>query len=317
MDNEAEAAETATDEGAGTATDTASEATTQTQGVPTQTDTTTTGDDGQQELTDPSGPDGAAPGWSDLVAGIQDEKVRNALGSTDSLESAGRDLVRMKEEISSRIKVPGKDAPAEEVAKFRKAIGAGETPEAYQNVPYPEGYTPNDLDKQMVENMSQIAYDNGVPLEAFQGLAKDYFDIADRIEQAKAEKIEQHQKELEKQLQTEWGPDTERNKNAADYAVQHLGDENFRAVMNTPMDGLGILVGDHPAVIKVMAQIGLSMKEGGAPFGMSEGAKQTIQDELNELYKKIGTPEYHDPKIQARVRELNEKLHGTEPISNQ
>jgi hypothetical protein len=67
---------------------------------------------------------------------------------------------------SAMIKVPGKDATAEDRAKFNKAIGVPETVEGYK---FELGREPTEADKAIQGKIAAKRFEHGVPATALAG----------------------------------------------------------------------------------------------------------------------------------------------------
>src|SRR5205823_13047398 len=93
------------------------------------------------------------------------EFAKRMASPADAVKSA----VDLRKLNSSMIRVPGKDATAEDRAKFHKAIGVPETVEGYT---FDIGREATDADKAIQGKIAAAAFEHGVPATALAGITK-------------------------------------------------------------------------------------------------------------------------------------------------
>jgi hypothetical protein len=151
-----------------------------------------------------------------------------------------KELHRLTRAIDGAVKVPGEKATKEEIAAFRKAIGAAEKPEDYA---LGEGS----------ESVAKWAAENGVPKSAVQKLAE--------LRKAEAEaQTKAAQEEDAKTIATErevlakvWGKDMEKNAKQALEAAKLLGvnlDEYADAKLAQAFKQIGEWFQSDPGMLK-------------------------------------------------------------------
>jgi hypothetical protein len=131
-------------------------------------------------------------------------------------------------------------------------------------------------------------------------------------------------------LVSEWGGHTSPNfKENLAYAKSAFADiAANRPDLIAKVDASGL--GNDPAILKILSELGRQKAntygdntvssrrsqfddEPSRPLPRGQSAAQT---ELNKIFKETppGTEGYRDKAVQNRVRQLNEMIHGTEPI---
>ncbi|MCK1367630.1 hypothetical protein [Bradyrhizobium sp. 62] len=120
-------------------------------------------------------PAGDPPAASDWRSGITDPEHKEFATRLATPADAVKVALDLRKANSAMIKVPGKDASAEDRAKFNKAIGVPETAEGYK---FELGREPTEADKAIQGNLAKIAFDNGIPATAMTALSKAVTELA-------------------------------------------------------------------------------------------------------------------------------------------
>lgn len=253
---------------------------------------------------------------------------RSSITDPDHLEFAKRltspaDAVKVALDLrkanSAMIRVPGKDATAEERAKFNKAIGVPETVEGYK---FDIGREATEADKAIQGNLAKIAFENGIPANAMTAMSKAVSEMA-AAQRAEENRVAVAAREAnEAALRKEWGADYDANKVLASRAVQAFGEvkshpEVIELFEKTIVNGQKL--GDHPVMVRMLGNIGRRMGEGEFIGAVGADQRQSLQSELNEIYAKtpVGTEGYRAPAVQKRISEIMETLHGNGGIVGQ
>lgn len=160
------------------------------------------------------------------------------------------------------MKLPGKDATPEQWAEFYKAVGAPDTPEAYQ-LPVPEGQ-----DGEFAKTAATWFKDAGLLPQQAQALASKWNEFtsaqaaaAEAAEQQRIAQLDTRNKAEEATLKTEWGQQHDANMELARRAVrQFIPTDKAGDVIAALEDRLG-----YAETIKLMHAIGKGLGEHDAP----------------------------------------------------
>lgn len=249
--------------------------------------------------------------WRDTIA---DKKLREYADRYTSPTDLVAAALKLRDDVSSRIKIPDADAAPEEVAKYRKALGIPDDPKGYE-VKVPEGLDLNDIDKAMLDAIRPVAHEAGVSAKAFERLATGWLQMAREVgNQLQAQSVEVA-KQNEAQLRQEWGPEFDVNLNVARRVAGALGPD-FQKFLNETQLSNGGMLGDHPAMAKILSTFGRRMGEGDLHIGSTPQEKNSAMDEINKLNAAVpvGSREYTTAAHQAKLQALYEKLHGSNPL---
>lgn len=184
------------------------------------------------------------------------------------------------------LKMPSKDATAEEWAAFYNQLGRPETPDAYE-LPVPEGDT-----GEFAKEMAPILHKHGITAEQAKGLANDWNSMvaAQQEAQAKAQADAQVAAAAKNtaeaaDLKNEWGTAHDANMEMARRAVrQFIPGDKPAEVIAALESKLG-----YKATIQFLHNIGKGLGEGdGAGLGTdTAGQMQTpMQSLASRLYAK-------------------------------
>ncbi|PDT71730.1 hypothetical protein CO683_00800 [Bradyrhizobium ottawaense] len=215
---------------------------------------------------------------------------------------------------SAMVKVPGKDASAEDRAKFHKAIGVPDKAEDYK---FELGREPTEADKAIQGNLAKIAFENGIPAPAMTALSKAVSELA-AAAKAEENRVAVAAREAnEAALRKEWGADFDANKTLASRAVQAFGEvkshpEVVEFFEKTIVNGQKL--GDHPILMRMFGNIGRRMGEGEFIGAVGSEQRGSLQTELQQLMhdNPPGTEKYKNPAVQKRIGEINQALYGNE-----
>lgn len=255
--------------------------------------------------------------YTDWAKNLSDDKMRDYAQRFKSVEDVLSGAMKLREEISSRIKLPGKDAKPEEIAAFKKQIGAPDTPDGYE-VKAPDGYSLDGPVGLVVDMSRDLAHKNHIPAGAFQDFADGMIKIDQEVQQKVTESVQKWRSDKEQEIRKEFGADFESNLNAGKRARDTFGGDELTEFFNTPVtiNGVSMTPGDHPAMIRFLATLGKRMGEDGVIGMTSESERQTIQQRIDEIYEKHppGTAEYKSPAVQKELAGLFEKLEGNDAV---
>lgn len=283
----------------------------------TQAQTTATAEPGKTEAaattTAASTEAKAAParGWRDPAAYDAYGEEGKDLFEFSKRIASDTDMVKvlydLRKSNSSMIKLPGKDAKPEDVAKYRKAIGAAEKVEEYKFAGAAEA---GDTDKAIYGKIAETLFKHNAP----PALASELEGIVAEVKQtvvAEQERVAKKGREdNEAALRKKWGADYDANVQLASRAAKAFGGEEFLDFMaNNYVNG--VKIGDIPLIHDVFGQIGRRMGEGQFIGTVGTEAVTTLKDELAQIMRDNPTTseKYKQPHIQKRIREINQQLY--------
>lgn len=250
----------------------------------------------------------------DWRAPIKDEKLRDHAGRFVTVEDMARQSLELRQTLSSAIKPLGTNPTDEQVAEFRKAIGVPETHEGYEFA-MPEGQEATDGDKAFQANAAETFHRLNIPADTAKGLNEWWNGVTAATQQELIAADKKYADESEAALKAEWpGKEFDRNKAFADGAVTKLFGDELDAVREIETKG-GRFVLDHPAFVKAFAGIGREMNEGRLGGVLTEGDRDNVQGQIDEMEKMIekATNEGDGEKANKLYQEqqgLYRKIHG-------
>lgn len=202
---------------------------------------------------------------------------------------------------SSRVKMPGKDATAEDIAGWNKALGVPEKADGYNmkailKAAVPEGMTADEGDKEFLkaafENFHKLGGEAASP-RAIEAMTKFYFETKEN-QTAQALANEQTLRvQTEKELKKEWGPEFKANMDFAKAGLTMLfGKGQIDEVLKTRLAD-GALLGNYKPFLQAMAQGGRALAQDPlqwAAAGIGGDAK-SVDERISEIMAlRNGTP---------------------------
>ena len=186
---------------------------------------------------------------------FKDKGVDEVFRSYVNLESA------YGKKMEGMIKVPGAEAPPEEVAAFHKALGVPENVADFTiDVPQDlQTYIPAETAKAFAPIFHQL----GVPPKVASTIIQAYGEYAQRVIGEKQKEYAEGREKLKK----EWGDATFNRRTAlAERAIEHLmSDEQIELFNQNGLQG-------HPLIVQLFAKLGEDMAEDGLIEGTIVGA---------------------------------------------
>ena len=208
-------------------------------------------------------------GWQGKLGG--DLKDHPSLAPIGSLEDLAKSYVHTKQMVGKRLEAPGEDATPEQLAEWRKVVGAPETADAYGDL-RPESVPEELWDSESAKAFSEIAHKHNLPPAAVKEIVGHYAnEIQAGLEASEAEAAQfvQGQKQ---QLQKEWGGEFDRNLNIAAQAARAVGLNPEENQIFTDAE-----------VVKAFANMGRLMSEDKLVQGDSRGVNGSITDRIQEI----------------------------------
>jgi hypothetical protein len=256
-------------------------------------------------------PQPSGTGWFDT---IEDQRLREYASRFASPTDIVDTALKLREEVSKRIKPLDNNATPEDRAKYYKAMGVPETPDQYQFVLPPEVKV-SDADKALLAAVLPIAHEAGIPGDAMNKFVGTVLSLTNQVQAEVVNVINEYGKQQETALRREWGKDYDNHVQMARRAASVIGGDEFRDFLNSTTLPQGGLLGDHPQVVKFLATIGRRTGEGDLMIGTTKEERESIQQQINTLNAQVppGSPGYTQAAHQAKLQQLYGQL-GSAPI---
>jgi hypothetical protein len=261
----------------------------------------------------------SAANWRSSIEDADLHKVAERYNSPSDMAKAVSDF---RKQVSAAIRLPGKDANAEEMADFRKKLGVPDDSTGYKfarpEVVDEESFKSEDFQARLAEYAEKF-HSKHLSSEQANGVMEMFLETELANREAVIAADAAYAAESMAALKKEWpGDEYERNTIAASRAAEaFLGEDYSSAKQIESKDGRLIL--DNPAFVKAFAKIGREMGEDRLGPTLSETDKGTIQDQIRDASaKKFESLSRGDKKGAAdwdqKERTLIEKLSGSVPI---
>lgn len=222
----------------------------------------------------------------------------------------------------SQVRVPGKDASEEERAAYLKAVGVPSKPEEYEFPELPKGQELTDEIKSSRTAWAKRFHELGVPKSVAKTLSKLANEDAQKVFEAQIEADKAFVKSQEEALRAEWkGDDYEKNKTLANRAFADIANRagvNLESLTKIETkDGRFLM--DRTEMVKLFAAIGREMAEGSLGPVLTDGERDTIEDQVRDVRKQISEAQASGDskranKLYASEQALLAKIKGNQPI---
>jgi hypothetical protein len=223
------------------------------------------------------------PAWvAQLEGDLQKNEVLTQHETISKLSRAYVDLVGKQ---ASRVTVPGKDATAEEVAAYRKAIGVPEKPGDYKldAVKLPKEVP---IDAKFQTDFLETAHKLGMTNEQTNYLFQWYaLSVVKQVSQ-QLRAVETSDKQAEQQLRARWGGNFDRNLAYMQRAIKPYLEKYPDLTPALNRSGLG----NHVGLLEMLAELGSLQGEHRfvdgrtTPTPMGEIGKRTDAELAEVLY---------------------------------
>lgn len=240
--------------------------------------------------------------WRDAIT---DEGLRSVAERYNSPTDAIKAVADLRKQVSTSIRMPGKDATPEDIQKFYKAIGVPDAPDGYK-FQLPEGRELTDADKAFQAEMAKAFHETGVSAQAAGKLNQVWNDMQVKAEQSMIDADKQFAAQSEAQLKQKWGQDYDRNVTLANRAATELF-ENLDSAKKIEMkDGRFLM--DHPVMLEMLAKVGGEMAEDGFRR-LDANETATLQQQADDLGKqKMDAYSKGDRETAKRLDEQQRKI---------
>ena len=223
------------------------------------------------------------------------------------------------------LKVPAKDAKAEEVEAFRKALGVPEKPEDYLNeVKLDNGATIGDADKPGLTTFAEAMHKVGAAPESVNAALNWYYQEQERIAADQEDRDEEFKSKSIETLKEELGPSFKReiNLTASLFAEMPGGsnqknENSFYAKLIGGRMADGTRIGDNPDFMRWLITLRRDVNPAASVVEDGRNTGQSLDDEIKKIEEIMRTdrPRYNKEyatrygelltareKIQARQR---------------
>lgn len=239
---------------------------------------------------------GAAPNKEELDGAINAEDWRSDLPDDlkktaerfSSKEDAVRAIVSFQKR-EGQVRVPGKDASDDEIAKYRKATGIPDKVDGYEFPEISEESLTDEI-KESRSQWSQRFLDMGITKDQGKLLSELVNEDGEKMLALQLQADKDFAKSQEDTLRSEWkGDDYDKNKTFANRAFTEIAN---RAGLNVEdlakietKDGRFLM--DRAEMLRLFSVVGREMSEGSLGPAMSETELETIDDEVRSIRKQI------------------------------
>jgi hypothetical protein len=208
----------------------------------------------------------------------EDLRSNASLQNINDIPSLAKSYVHAQSLVGAdKIVIPKEGATPEEWSNFWKKVGRPDEATAY-NLNKPENFPDQAFDQKMLEHMQGIFHETGLTSRQAETLYNKYMDyIAGEYNTSQQEFTKQAEESLQK-LKVDFGSEYNVKLAAAQRTLQQFGSPELVSYLD--QTGLG----NSPELIKLFANIGLSMSESTARDGESRVSGQvTSQQAMAEI----------------------------------
>lgn len=239
------------------------------------------------------GADGSfAPGWLDTLP----EALRGnpSLTTVPSLTALAESYLATKSMVGKKMQPPGESATPQEVAAWRKNVGAPDTPEGYGEL-RPEDFPETHWDKETAGQFAALAHKHHLP----PGAVKDIIGLHASSVKASLGKLEAEEgawQETETaKLKQSWGTNFEAEAHAATAFVKALGMDPLNPVFR------------NAEVVQAMARGAKMMMGDKLITGQAPGISGGLEARIGDLQR---SPEYLGQRGEEAQRLAQSQIHA-------
>jgi hypothetical protein len=206
---------------------------------------------------------------------------------------------------ADKVVKPSNSWSDDQYEEFYTAIGRPESPDMYENT------LESRYNDEEISGLRQMAFEMGLHPRQFEKMAGYLANNADQSIDARNELLEKNAYEAEQALRQEYGQAFEQKKDLAQRTAKLVLGENNMDIFEAELPN-GLLVGDHPAMVKMFIDLASRMGEDNVVGETTElvMTPQEAQRQINE-YMRPGTAYTvsDHPEHAAAVAEVN-RLFG-------
>jgi hypothetical protein len=203
------------------------------------------------------------------------------------------------------VRLPGRDAPADQLAAFHSALGRPESPDEYAlpELDLPEGF---EIRQELTEGLKATAHELGLTPDQVAGLYQWFLPrVMEAHHAMNDEAARLRDSELETLRAVHRG-ETPRMLDNALRAAEAIGGEDLLDALNRTG------AGDRAAVISAFAKIAPLVLESGLRGAATGWGEELTREKLREMMQ---DPRYHDParRDQAFVKKVRQGFETLYP----
>lgn len=245
--------------------------------------------------------------WRDSMAG-EDKDFRKRLDRFTDPGAFAKSYRALEQKLSSgelKAVTPFPDkGTAEQQAEWRKTNGVPEKAEAYE-IKLPNGMVPGEADKPGLERLAKHAHARNWSADQYNAVLEAYYAETDAATAQRDAADGDFRQSSEDALRTDWGPDYRRNVNAV-HNLMSAWPEDVRKELLGGRTAGGRLIGDHPGLLKTLAQMSLDINPAATVLPSDfAGVGKSVDGELAEIRKfRQESPDKYDADKAMQAREL-------------
>jgi hypothetical protein len=255
----------------------------------------------------------AMPEPVDWRHAIDDPKLRDHAARFASPGDLAKAHLELRGKLSNAIVRPGRNASADEVAAYRRALGVPDSPEHYRFDS--SGDAPPDGHTIAFRNAAAEAFHRAdLTVEQGRQLTAWWNGVQEELRERQVAADRAYADRSRAELDAEWGRDADANHIHAARAADMLFGEHLDVMRNTETsDGRYLL--DHPHMLRALARLGKEMVEGGLGGAVSTDERDTLAEQRDEARVKRNAAlqagnHAEARQWDAREREIIAKMNG-------
>jgi hypothetical protein len=255
-----------------------------------------------------------APEW--LGGPVYDKEVAELAARYDGPIELAKAGVEARKIIAQGVPKLADDPTEEQLGEYRKAMGIPFEATGYELKPN-VGTVP---DENFVATMQNTFHRANLTPRQAAVLNEDWNKLEEGAEAATKKMDDDFAADTDKKLRERWGVNYDNYKAAA---IQFANNEEIWGEFMEEAKSIELANGrflmDHPVMLFAMSRAGRRIIADPLRTGMNEKQVGSLEGELEDLMKLAEGPDaqtkyWGDQKVLDRVAEINEVLHGTEPI---
>ena len=256
--------------------------------------------------------------WREM---IQDEEAKKFASDSTDINHLVKRALDLRKQVSSSIKIPGKDATPEQVKTYNKALGIPEKPEEYEFPKIPDDQLTDDIKSARAQWAKQF-HQMGVPKETAKSVMNMLSEDIQKAQAAQVEADKAFARDQEEKLRSEWaGDEYDKNSTLANRALREFSERS-----SVPLEELtkmemkdGRLLLDNASMVRLFAAIGREMSEGSLGPVLTDSERDTMGDELRNVRKQISEAQTEGDskranKLYQKEQSLIAKMEGDKPL---
>jgi hypothetical protein len=246
--------------------------------------------------------------WRTKLGG-DDEKAAKRLARFGSPDAVWKSYTELEKKLSSgalKPAAPAADAPAEEIAAYRKELGVPEAPTGYLSE-LPKGIQISDADKPAMDLLAAKMHGVNAPPAAVHAAIETLYAARQIVQDQQAQNDTNAKNTFEETMRGEWGPQYTPHMNAIkNWATATLGEAAPLLLGARLADGTPL--GSSQPVLKALLANALELNPAATVVPSGGGnAIASIEGRMKEIEATMGTAAYtKDAKVRAEYRTLIE-----------